>query len=509
MTVRPLLGRRPLLDRLADRHDPLTALLFDAMPTAMALIGRDGARLRCNAAWRALATADLADMFAPDAAGLVASALTDSLSGQTATPLPDLRLAEGGITIGLQILPLANGDGALLVAEDRSPTLLLQAQLAQSQRLQAVGALAGGIGHDFNNLLAAVLGAADAIAERKLEPDTRHDLGIIQASAERGAALVRQLLAFGGQQTLQPLALAVNPALDAVFVLLQRLLPASVDFRLELENPGRHVLIDPGQFDQIVMNLAVNARDAMPEGGTLRLASGHATLLHPLPSLPDTVPPGRYVTIEVRDSGSGIAPDLLGRIFEPFFTTRRAAGGTGLGLATVLGIVHQSNGFMTLASTPGQGTWFRLYFPRYAAPLPVAAPVAAPAAAPVAAKPNGGMVLLVDDEEPLRQLAARLLTRRGWTVLSAEDAATALALLDQAPPIDAVVTDLVMPGMDGSALVQEVRRRLGRPDLPAILVSGYAQAGLRDRIGGVATIFMPKPYRLAELADRLATLAQR
>lgn len=497
--------RRGLFATLAGRADSPP---FDAALQAMALVGRDARLRRANAAWQRLLGADLVKGLMADDADLLRRAVADCLADRPSDTLPDLRIAgRAAPTIRLHLRRLT--DGALLIAEDRGEIATLQAQLAQSQRLQAVGAFTGGIGHDFNNLLGAVLGAVDAIDDRLgIDAQTRQDVAIIRAGAERGADLVRQLLAFGGQQTLQPVLLAANPAISAVWALLQRLLPASVRPHLALETPGRFVLIDPTQFDQILINLAVNARDAMPDGGELHVTSGHATVLHPLPGLPDTVVPGRYVTIEVRDTGPGIPPDILPRIFEPFFTTKREAGGTGLGLATVLGIVHQSGGFLTVANAP-EGCCFRLYLPRQAAPPdPVAppAPASVPASVPVPAA--SGVVLLVDDEDALRQLAERLLVRRGWTVLSAEDAAMALDRLSEVPAIDAIVTDLVMPGMDGAALVREVRQRLGRPDLPAILVSGYAEAGLREQIGAVATAFLPKPYRLGELADKLAELTR-
>ena len=486
---------------LAGRADGLP---FDAALQAMATVGRDARLRRANAAWRRLLGAGLVAGLVADDAELLLRAVDDCLADRPADMLPDLRMA-GSATPTLRLHLRRLADGALLIAEDRGEIATLQAQLAQSQRLQAVGAFTGGIGHDFNNLLGAVLGAVDAIDDRTgIDAETRQDVAIIRAGAERGADLVRQLLAFGGQQTLRPVVLAANPAISAVWALLQRLLPASVRPHLTLETPGRFVLIDPTQFDQILVNLAVNARDAMPDGGELHLVSGHATVLHPRPGLPDTVAPGRYVTLEVRDTGPGIPPDILPHIFEPFFTTKRATGGTGLGLSTVLGIVHQSGGFLTVTNAP-EGCCFRLYLPRHAAPPePVAPPPPLAAPAPAAS----GIVLLVDDEDALRQLAERLLVRRGWTVLSAEDATMALDLLAEAPTIDAIITDLVMPGMDGAALVREVRARLGRPDLPAILVSGYAEAGLRDQIGTVATIFLPKPYRLGELADKLAELTR-
>ena len=411
--------------------------------------------------------------------------------------------------------------GALLAVQDVSAQARLEAQLAHAQRLQAAGQLAGGVAHDFNNLLTAILGAANAIgAQETLGPEAREDLAQIRASAERGSALTRQLLAFGRRQTLQPRVLGVNTVLTAMGGLLRRLVGSRVRLDLVLDEADPHVRADPTALDQVLLNLAVNARDAMPEGGVLTLRSGHMTLYRPLVRGPETIPPGRYVMIEVQDTGVGIPPEAMGHIFEPFFTTRREQGGTGLGLATVHGIVRQSDGFLGVESMPGAGTRLRVYLPRWdggeevAIPAPPAAPATAPqpgAPPPVPAPPPAepGTVLLVEDEQTVRTIAARALTRLGWSVLAAESAEAALELLETKAPVrlDAIVTDLVMPGLDGAALVRLVRLRLGAPSLPAILVSGYAEEELRREVatatGEGGTIFLPKPYDIADLAARL------
>jgi two-component system cell cycle sensor histidine kinase/response regulator CckA len=256
------------------------------------------------------------------------------------------------------------------------------------------------------------------------------------------------------------------------------------------------------------VNLAVNARDAMPEGGTLTLRTGHMTLYRPLVSGAETIPPGRYVMIEVSDTGVGIPEDLLSRIFDPFFTTKRERGGHGLGLSTVHGIVRQSGGFLAVESEVGQGTRFRIYLPRWdeqdAVDIPTV-PVAAPppeARTPEAARQT---ILLVEDEEPVRRLAERSFRRRGWEVLAADSGEAALALLDATnTPISAIVTDMVMPGMDGAALLRAVRARPGMERVPAVLVSGYADEGLRKELESSRTSFLPKPYMPQELVARVA-----
>jgi len=387
----------------------------------------------------------------------------------------------------------------------------------RERRLRVIGQLAGGIAHDFNNLLTAILGAADAILDRAETPaETAADARQIRRGVERGAALVRQLLAFSRQQTLQPRIVAVNAAIEDAAQLLRRLLGANIALTLSLEQPGRRVKVDPGQLDQVLLNLAVNARDAMADGGTLTLSSGHATLYRPRLAGAETIPPGRYVTITVADTGGGIPDAMMPRIFEPFFTTKRALGGTGLGLPTVLGIVRQSDGFLEVASQPGVGTKVVVYLPRHEAPAEAIAPpsIASPsiASTPRAPAATGGGdrgVLVVEDEEPVRRVLARALTRAGWRVLAAETAESALEMLgNQADSpesqLSVVISDVVMPGMDGPALIRAVR--LICPNVPAVLVSGYAAPALRQDLAAADIAFLAKPYATSELLDLVARL---
>lgn len=386
------------------------------------------------------------------------------------------------------------------------------AQLAHSQKLQATGQLAGGIAHDFNNLLTAILGAAEGIIGRGHGGETTEDACQIRDSALRGAALVRQLLAFGRQQMLRPRALAVNDAIASVSGLLQRLLGARVRLVVELEQPGHCVLADPTQLDQVLVNLVVNARDAMPRGGEITLRSGHVTVSRPRIAGADTMPAGNYVTIEVQDQGTGILPHVLPHIFEPFFTTKRARGGSGLGLPSVHGIIRQSNGYLTVQTEPGAGTRMQIFLPRWDGPAP---PLPAPdpeppalSAQPVDSPPKSrGVVLLADDETAVRRLAQRALNRAGWEVIEAESGEAALESLRRrpasAPPIAALISDMVMPGMTGLQLAGFVRIACARPLLPVIFVSGYAKAPVRSGIAQAETRFLPKPYRLAELVAAL------
>jgi len=478
----------------------LVAALLDDASTPVALLDKDGRIVRAGTAFAALAGPTLE--FAEPAASQIRAGLRE---GAAVCCNSDLVFGERRVPIAIAMTPTGLvAPAAVLRLTDLRPMQALQAQLAQAQRLQAVGVLAGGIAHDFNNLLTAITGAAEDLVVQT-DAAGQADLAQIRESAARGAALVRQLLAFGGQQTLQPRAVAVNDAVRAAARLLERLLGRTIGLRLDLEEPGRTVLIDATQLDQVLVNLAVNARDAMPSGGTLTIATSRRLLLAPVEEAGQVIPPGRYASIEVRDTGNGIPADVLPHIFEPFFTTRRGSGGTGLGLSTVHGIVRQSGGYLTVSSTPGIGTVFRIMLPRQEA-LPAAAAAAALAApalvadeAPVEAR----RVLLVDDEAPVRRLAARALRRVGWEVTEAEDGETALATASAS--IDLVISDVIMPGLDGPGLVRALRD--AHPGLPALLMSGYADGDQRAALARDDIVFLAKPFGMAQLVTAAGEIA--
>ena len=537
-----LLRRKPvaptLLERLSAPLDDLLALLFQEVAGGIAVVDRAGQIVRVNDALTAMARNAVDTMPGRPATGLFAPArrdeawadLSSALSGRR-TPRPFVSVMsgqEGDLTVTVSAIPLREADGAvsglILRVSDITAQRQLEAQLTQSQKLQALGQLAGGIAHDFNNLLTAILGAADEQLNRgTLDGEAVQDMVQIRRSAERGAALVRQLLAFGRQQTLQPRVVSLHEIVEDMSGLLRRLLGGRVILQLDMDPSPARICVDPTQLEQVLVNLAVNARDAMQEGGTLTLHSGNITLFRPLTLGVETIPPGRYAMLEVRDTGTGIDPQILPRIFDPFFTTKRDRGGHGLGLSTVHGIVRQSGGFLGLDSTPGSGTSVRIYLPREddntslaiphppaprsdACPMPVApvppdvpvgpAPPDPPVRAPVAA--GGRRVLLVDDEAPVRQLGERALVKRGWVVLAAASAEEALALVPTGTEVDIVVSDVVMPGMDGPALVRALRAL--RPGLPAVLASGYAEEALRADMSGPGLHFISKPYSLKQLA---------
>ncbi len=518
----PIKPQDDLLARLCNSQDPLSRLVLDDSTGPACVIDAQYRLHRANTALAQLTAdptclrpgQDVCHLFDPASQAQAAEAIARVLAKDARTPIHfTARLAtpaepDQDHVLHVTAQPIAASSqpaGALLRLTDLSTQRRLEAQLAHSQKLQATGQLAGGIAHDFNNLLTVTLGAADAILARDPHGETHEDAAQIRNAALRGAALVRQLLAFGRQQRLTPQVIAVNDALANLANLLRRLLGASIHLSLDLEHPGRRIRADPTQLDQVLINLAVNARNAMPGGGTLTLRSAHITLYRPLQHGIETIPPGRYVTIEVADTGCGIPPDILPRIFEPFFTTRREQGGSGLGLSTVHGIIRQSAGFLAVDSTPGAGTTMRLYLPRCDdEPEPPAPP--APLTQPA---PRTGPILLVEDEDPVRRLASRALHRAGWTVIEAISGEDALESLDQHPEPRAVITDLVMPGLDGETLSQALRERLNRPDLPVILVSGYTQSQANSRVDAPNTIFLAKPYSLAHLVETLDHLLTR
>ena len=404
---------------------------------------------------------------------------------------------EGERFLQVTLRPDGQG-GALAVLQDATALKRLEAQVAQGQKMQAIGQLAGGIAHDFNNLLTAISGHCDLLLLRHRPGDADHgDLVQIGQNANRAAALVAQLLAFSRKQTLKPERIDLQDTLSDLTHLLARLLGEKV--RLEMVHARTPVAIraDRRRLEQVVMNLAVNARDAMPGGGTVLVETRVVQLATPMERDRAVVPCGDHAVIRVSDTGIGIPPDRIGKIFEPFYTTKRAGEGTGLGLSTAYGIVKQSGGFIFVSSVPGEGAVFELWFPVCSEPV-----AEAPPAPRVARTPRtDGVVLLVEDEAPVRAFAARALRLRGHAVIEAASAEEALALLeDPGLHVDVFVTDVVMPGLDGPRWVQSALDR--RPEVRTVFISGYAEEALADIQARVPnSVFLPKPFSLRELTE--------
>lgn len=409
-------------------------------------------------------------------------------------------------------------ESAIVYAVEITEQKALETQMAQTQKMNAVGTLAGGIAHDFNNVLTAILLSSDHLLLQARPSDASFaDLMEIKRNANRAAVLVRQLLAFSRKQTMRPSVLVLTDVVGDLRMLVDRLL-SGTNVKLQVDY-GRDlwpVKTDLSQFEQVLINLCVNARDAMPKGGNLTIRTRNFTGEDVVALNAPDVPAEDHVVIEVSDTGTGIAPDIMDKIFEPFFTTKEVGKGTGLGLAMVYGIVKQSGGHIQAVSEVGAGTTFRIFLPRFIpdvipeqAPKSVVAGQPAPAVAAAAAQPaepvdltgKSAVVLLVEDEEAVRRGGKRMLETRGYTVHEAGSGVEALDIMDELEgKVDIVVSDVVMPEMDGPTLLTELRKNY--PDLKFIFVSGYAEDAFARNLPADAKFgFLPKPFSLKQLAE--------
>lgn len=431
--------------------------------------------------------------------------LSDTLADRMVQKSEFLRLKRTDKETFVQVvLSRVTEDGVpalIAVLHDATELKSLEAQFVQSQKMQAIGQLAGGVAHDFNNLLTAISGHCDLLLLRHDQGDTDYgDLVQINQNANRAAGLVGQLLAFSRKQTLRPETLDLRDTLADLTHLLNRLVGEKVTLTLSHDPVLRPIRADKRQLEQVLMNLVVNARDAMPAGGEIRIVTESVTLAQPLNRDRATVPAGDYVTVQVTDAGVGIPSGQLKKLFEPFFTTKRTGEGTGLGLSTAYGIIKQTGGFIFVDSTPGIGTTFILYFPTHDA-APQIAPAPEKPLRPALPHPTDGVILLVEDEAPVRAFASRALRLRGFTVLEADSAEAALKTLeDESLAIDVFVTDVVMPGMDGPSWVRQALK--DRPGVRVVFVSGYAEENFGDEQNNIPnSVFLPKPFSLNQLTE--------
>ncbi len=386
---------------------------------------------------------------------------------------------------------------ALSVTRDATARRGLEEQLRQGQKLEAIGRIAGGVAHDFNNLLTAIIGSSEAIVARGGE--AADEAEEILHAADRAGELVRQLLAFSRQQILETKVLDLNEVVRQTERILSRTIGDHIHVVLELDAELRPVWADAGQLQQVILNLAVNARDAMPTGGLITLATKNVVLDDDGP-----VEAGAYVQLTVSDTGEGMTPDVREQIFDPFFTTKPAGEGTGLGLATVYGIVSQSGGHVTAFSQPDLGSSFKVFLP--ASDQPVAEPEPAPTDAP--GTPATETVLLVEDQTVVRRLVREILERDGYTVLEAESPEDALATGQGDGVIDLLLTDVVMPRMSGP----EIARALGgvRDELRVLYMSGHSDLSVVKRgLLEPGTAFIQKPFRARELTDKVRSLLEQ
>jgi two-component system cell cycle sensor histidine kinase/response regulator CckA len=489
---------------------------LEDVPVAIMTFGPDGVMRVANHAARELIWKGeiRAAMFHDLFEGLgrpVSEWLADVVAGRHPGGSEVLRVRgeeERFLQITLRRYVEAGRPGGLAILNDATRLKTMEAQFAQSQKMQAIGQLAGGIAHDFNNLLTAISGHCDLLLLRHGREDSDFaDLEQIRQNANRAASLVGQLLAFSRKQTLNPEVLDLEDVLADLTHLLNRLMVDKVE--LSLGQLGRDVgkvlgkiRADKRQIEQVLINLVVNARDAMPNGGRIRIETEPVTLAEDLKRDRATVPAGDYTVIRVIDAGVGIPEHQQRQIFEPFFTTKRVGEGTGLGLSMAYGIVKQSGGFIFVDSVVGEGTTFSLYFPVYDGEDQVVATEVKR----VVAKQGEGVILLVEDEASVRAFASRALSLRGYTVLEAANAEEALAKLeDTSLHVDLFVTDVVMPGMDGPAWVR--RAHLDRPGVKVVFMSGYAEDGLAEDQARVPnSVFLPKPFSLNDLANTVQGL---
>lgn len=400
---------------------------------------------------------------------------------------------------------------AILQCVDNTEQRNLETRFAHSQKMQAVGQLAGGVAHDFNNLLTAMIGFCDLLLMRHPAGDPSFaDIMQIKQNANRAANLVRQLLAFSRKQTLQPKIIDFTDVLVELSHLIRRLIGENIELNIVHGRDLGMIKADQGQLEQVVINLAVNARDAMARGGTLSIRTSNVTIMPQTnpgrtmisPSVEDNIVNGQYLLFEVTDTGCGIPRELIQQVFEPFFSTKEVGSGTGLGLSTVYGIVKQTGGYIYVSSTPGEGTTFHIYFPRHTQDNAAKADnTERPSTMDLT---GSGTILLVEDETPVRIFASRALTNKGYTVLEADSAETALEIIErEGGNIKIIISDVVMPGMTGPEMVQKVSRTY--PHLKVIFISGYAEDAFLDVYGEEKREFnfLPKPFTLKQLASKV------
>jgi two-component system cell cycle sensor histidine kinase/response regulator CckA len=502
---------------------PRFSRLFQSAPFGIATIDADGRIISANAAFARLlldgaaqkggSLLELVGKADPEVGGRIAAALDAAREGKATIAPFDITIGAKGkqLTRKIYVSSLGRGGtaarGATLYVIDVTDAKALEERMSQAQKMEAVGTLAGGIAHDFNNVLTAIIGFSDLLLQTHKPGNASHSQILsIKNSANRAAGLVRQLLAFSRRQTMQPKVLQVGELLTDWSPLVTRLLGEKIGMTPQFGRDLWLVKADPGELERIIINLVVNARDAMlPKGGKLYVRTRNVSERDSHKLASQGVTRGEYVLIEVEDTGCGMSPEVMAKIFDPFFTTKAVGKGTGLGLASVYGIVKQTGGFILVDSTPGEGTTFRIYLPRHV-PEPDEEIEPAPAAArkPRARDLTGtGRVLLVEDEESVRRFAFTALKSKGYDVLQAGDGVEAIEVMQAHDnKVDIVVSDVIMPEMDGPTLMKELRK--SDPKLKFIFVSGYPDDAFKHNLDPEADFtFLPKPYNLAQLVAKV------
>ena len=489
---------------------------FEDAPIGIALVDENGRLVECNQAFLALIGTEagnvigrpMADLIVPVERAMVTERLTAVQSGSDPAAPLEVRLSGGRDLVAQLYARRLGGVGAegaaglILHFIDMTERKGLEAQFAQSQKMQAVGQLAGGVAHDFNNLLTAMIGFCDLLLLRHKPGDQSFsDIMQIKQNANRAANLVRQLLAFSRQQTLQPRVLSVTDVLAELANLMRRLIGENIELKMLHGRDIGFVKVDQNQLEQVIINLVVNARDAMAGGGRLTIVTSNHSVEQPQRREHETIPSGDYVSIEVIDTGCGIPKENLQRIFEPFFSTKEVGSGTGLGLSTVYGIVRQTGGFVLVDSVEGEGTTFTILLPRHQGEAK-RVDQREPRERRGSDLTGSGTILLVEDEDAVRVFSARALRNKGYQVLEAKNGEAALQQIGaDGSGIDLLITDVVMPQMDGPTLARHVRQK--RADMKVIFISGYAEDRLGDIDGVEVAHFLPKPFSLKQLASKV------
>jgi two-component system, cell cycle sensor histidine kinase and response regulator CckA len=495
---------------------PLLPAFLNELPLAVALADRDGRLLYANMRFCEVTQINLQDRIAYP---------SDIVTDEDRTAVSDLVRRVGARAASSQqsvvrlranpeqpvklLVSQAKGSGpetCVLTITDNAEQQRLEQHLAQAQKMQAVGQLAGGIAHDFNNILQAIIGYCDLLLQRHLPGDASFaDINQILSNANRAAGLVRQLLAYSRQQSLRPSVERVAELITDQVGTLKQLVREKATLDVHHARDVGYVRVDPNQFYQVLMNLVVNARDAIVHKGSITVNTRMATPADAPERERAIMPQGDYVLISVTDSGSGIAPEHVAKIFDPFFTTKDVGKGTGLGLSTVYGIIKQSSGFIFVESAPGKGTSFNVFLPACEAPLIEDMPRKADVVEDLW---GHGTILFVEDEDAVRTFATKALERKGYKVLPAASGEQALELLSEhGASIDLLISDVVMPNMDGPTVVKHARAAY--PALKVIMISGYAEESLRKSIETPDIGFLPKPFQLKELATAVKRVLTR
>lgn len=523
--VHDLTAEREMRHALQQSEDRFQHFFAEA-PLGIAFVNKDVNIQDCNASFAALLGRNIGDIENQNFADFIAEedqshaveALSRIAQGQqTNTPMEvtlvgATQTLENGeeyqavIETQMHARRLKDSDDIVLHFIDLREQKALEAQFTQSQKMQAVGQLAGGVAHDFNNLLTAIIGFCDLLILRHKPGDPSFaDIMQIKQNSNRASNLVKQLLAFSRQQTLRPKVHDLTDLLNDASNLMRRLIGADIELDFVYTQDLGLVKVDEGQMDQVMINLVVNARDAIGEGngGKITVSTKNFTNRKPKELITEEMPPGHWVVVEVTDSGCGITKENLIRIFEPFFTTKDVGQGTGLGLATVYGIIRQTDGFLNVKSKVGEGTTFTLYLPRTTEIEDDEDDAQTEEkAAPPKDLTGFERILLVEDEEAVRGFAQRALTNKGYEVLTAEDGESALRLWDEQENkhLDLLLTDVVMPGIDGPTMAKKMRESM--PNLKIIFMSGYTEDRLKDHMGE-GIYFLPKPFSLKGLAEKI------